>query len=476
MNTLQIQHDKELGIYDKERKLKLNKFIEEFNDKESNQLLKSKMKKLKEERNKIQIKIQAHLEKQMIKKNTELTKMENDENNKRIAFLQKMRDEEKKDLLKRRKKNTDELSKLREYINNKPPTEKYLYQKKIQKFSEDENNLIIKENNKRKQFMKHIDLNEFNEMKKNLDENKYKQIMDSNEKTKVLKESWAQRQKLIPLYVSPLSKITIEEEYKTKEEEQNKILRSIELKNIQKNYSKNVPKPLKIVRQKIEDETHQKKTHVIKSNSYSDLLRQKMIKNYNKKNKQKSCELISNNNINNNLTTKGENKQKLSQKILQNNLSSQNSKNRNLEKKTQIDYLKEFRRINQEKKEQKIKSGKYQNLIEYTGTNDIKNLIKNNGINNNTLKVANSRLESLEEKKKRKNLLLKCSGGVANKPELGEELCDLMIDSIQAKLSLIKEIDKNLEKHEEKKEEKKENDLIEENANSEEDSELNEND
>ena len=57
--------------------------------------------------------------------------------------------------------------------------------------------------------------------------------------------------------------------------------------------------------------------------------------------------------------------------------------------------------------------------------------------------MAKCKLESIEEKKRQKNLLLKCSGGVANKPELGEEVCDLMIDSIQAKLSLIKELDKN---------------------------------
>ena len=61
------------------------------------------------------------------------------------------------------------------------------------------------------------------------------------------------------------------------------------------------------------------------------------------------------------------------------------------------------------------------------------------------LKVAKCKLESLEEKKRQKDLLLKCSGGVANKPELGEEVCDLMIDSIQAKLSLIKEMDKSLD-------------------------------
>ena len=59
----------------------------------------------------------------------------------------------------------------------------------------------------------------------------------------------------------------------------------------------------------------------------------------------------------------------------------------------------------------------------------------------NILKMAKSQLESLEEKKKQKSLLLKLNGGIENKPELVEEICDLMIDSIQARLSIIKEIE-----------------------------------
>lgn len=128
-------------------------------------------------------------------------------------------------------------------------------------------------------------------------------------------------------------------------------------------------------------------------------------------------------------------------------------KNKNDKKKTE-DYLKERRKINELNREKKRNAGELTHL-DYSGTNDIRKLIKDNGINENMLKVAKCKLESLEEKKRQKNLLLKCSGGVANKPELGEEVCDLMIDSIQAKLSLIKEIDKSLDEsvHEERKDE-----------------------
>ena len=126
------------------------------------------------------------------------------------------------------------------------------------------------------------------------------------------------------------------------------------------------------------------------------------------------------------------------------NKSFERNKTDNKKKKEPFDYLKERRKINEINKEKKRNAGELTNTG-LAGTNDIKKLIKeNNGINDNTLKVAKCKLESMEEKKRQKNLLLKCSGGVANKPELGEEVCDLMIDSIQAKLSLIKELDKNL--------------------------------
>ena len=154
------------------------------------------------------------------------------------------------------------------------------------------------------------------------------------------------------------------------------------------------------------------------------------------------------------------NEPQLSQKILENmnkNINNNNKINKSFENNNNktIDYLKERRKINEINKEKKRNVGELTKL-DYSGTNDIKKLIKENGINDNMLKIAKCKLDSIEEKKRQKNLLLKCSGGVANKPELGEEVCDLMIDSIQAKLSLIKEIDKSLDEsiNEENKDEK----------------------
>lgn len=480
INILQYKQEKELGIIDNNKKSKLNKFIEDCNNKNSNNLIEKKMKKLQEESEKIQLLMQKDLEKQREKRINEIIELEKEEEQKRMDLLKKLRDKEREDIEKRKNKNTEELLKIKSFIRKKPNKTTYLYKKNEDNYTDKENNLVKLENIKRKAYMKHIDLNEFNEMKKNFDQMKSKRILESNEKIKLTKDTWCQRHKLIPLYANPLSKLVIEEENKMKQEEQNKILQRKTLKKIQKNYSqKNVPKPLKIIKEKItENDNSEKfskreKVHMAKSNSYSDILRQKAIEKYKAaKNKREK----------NKIDDEGDediyiDEPQLSQKILGNkkndkkynkiNQSFEKHKN-NKGKNVTIDYLKERRKINELNREKKRNAGELTKL-DYSGTNDIKKLIKENGINDNMLKVAKCKLDSIDEKKRQKNLLLKCSGGVANKPELGEEVCDLMIDSIQAKLSLIKEIDKDLneslnEKNENDKNNKTGNGNIQENT------------
>ena len=123
------------------------------------------------------------------------------------------------------------------YINNciirkKPLQTTYLYQKQKDNYLDKENNLIKVENLKRKEIMKHIDLKEFDEMKKKYEKMKLKRMKESNEKIKTIKQTWSQRIKLIPLYVNPLSKVVSEEENKMKQEEQNKILQRQKLDKI----------------------------------------------------------------------------------------------------------------------------------------------------------------------------------------------------------------------------------------------------
>ena len=437
INTLQQAQEKELGINSK--KIKYNKFIEEYN-KKNRSLIEKKIKKLKDEKEKLQLIMQKDLKKQIDKKNDEINNKEKEDKEKRTALLKKIHDEEREDIEKRKKKNSELLLKIKENINKKPKNKVYLYQQKKDKFLSDENNLVKLEKMKRKALMKHIDLNEFSEMRKNYEQIKSKKIIESNLKIENIKKSWAERHKLIPLYISPLSKLINEEDKKNKKEEENKILKIKDLKTTQKTYSKDkIPKPIKKITDKItenenEKESQKSKPFFIKSNSYSNLLREKAMIKYKEKEKNK------NKNSKENLS--GEEEDLNSESPPKNKNDKSIDKNKK-EKKIVFDYLKERRKIKQLKKERR----KSVDLspMDYIGTNEIKNLIKNKGIDDNTIKLAKYKLDSIEQKAKQKNILLKCSGGIANKPELGDEVCDLMIDSIQAKISLIKEIDKTLD-------------------------------
>lgn len=441
INTLQYNQEKELGIIENNQKIKFNKFIEDYNNKENLSSIESKIKKIRKESQKIQLLMKLDLKKQIDKKNNEINNKEKEEEQKREAYLKKMHDEERIDIEKRKKKNTEELLKIKKNINKHPKDRIYLYQKNSEKYLSDENNLVKLEKMKRKEFMKHIDLNEFSEMRKNFEQIKSKKELESKLKIENIKKSWVERHKLVPLYVSPLSKLITEENNKNKKEEQNKVLRIKNLKTLQKNYSKEkIPKPIKKITDKtVENESERAnskiiKPYFIKSNSYSNLLRQNVMNKYKEKQRNKS--------LNDNLINREE------------DLNSKSSKRNNLYKsidsnekeKKVIDYLKERRKVKELNKKRRKSFEGFTNW-EYIGTIDIKNLIKNKGINDNTLQIAKYKLDSIEAKTKQKNFLLKCSGGVANKPELGDEICDLMIDTIQAKLSLIKEIDKSLDEN-----------------------------
>lgn len=439
INTLQYNQEKELGIIENNQKIKFNKFIEDYNNKESQSSIESRIKKIREESEKIQLLMKLDLKKQIDKKNNEINNKEKVEEQKREAYLKKMHDEERIDIEKRKKKNTEELLKIKKNINKHPKDKIYLYQKNSEKYLSDENNLVKLEKIKRKEFMKHIDLNEFSEMRKNFEQIKSKKALESKLKIENIKKSWVERHKLVPLYVSPLSKLITEENNKNKKEEQNKVLRIKNLKTLQKNYSKEkIPKPIKKITDQTVDNESEKtnskiiKPYFIKSNSYSNLLRQNVMNKYKEKQRNKS--------LNNNLISGEEDLNSKSSK--RNNLCK--SIDSNIKEKKVVDYLKERRKAKELNKKRR-KSFEGITNGDYIGTIDIKNLIKNKGINDNTLQIAKYKLDSIEAKTKQKNFLLKCSGGVANKPELGDEICDLMIDTIQAKLSLIKEIDKSLD-------------------------------
>jgi hypothetical protein len=448
-NSMNYQQEKELGIIEKNKKLKLKKFIDDLNNKEKNEIIEEKIKKIQEDSKKLQLKMKSDLEEVINKKNFKMDQLEKEKEDKIKKYLNDMKEEEKKYIKTRNQKAKEQLLKLKELQleNNKEQKNKktmHLYKKIEDKFLKNEEDKVKIENKSRKEKMKHIDLNEFNELAKNFDEMKSKQLYESKLKIKKQREIWSQRYKLIPEYVNPLNKVIEEEKNIMKKKEQEKILEMQKLKDLQKQYK--VPKPLIIAKEKTIDIVDQRKQKskkiLIKSSSYSDVIRQKMMIKFNttKNKKEKGEEADSNLNKAKDIINFKLPLICLKEKYRKVNKSFEKDKNNNQNHELSTDYLNQRRLINEKNRERKRNLGELSNL-DYSKTNDIRKLIKENGLDENMLKMAKSKLEILDEKKKQKSLLLKLNGGIANKPDLGEEICDLMIDSIQARLSIIQEIE-----------------------------------
>ena len=448
-NSMNYQQEKELGIIEKNKKLKLKKFIDDLNNKEKNEIIEEKIKKIQEDSKKLQLKMKSDLEEVINKKNFKMDQLEKEKEDKIKKYLNDMKEEEKKYIKTRNQKAKEQLLKLKELQleNNKQQKKQktiHLYKEIEDNYLKNEEDKVKIENKSRKEKMKHIDLNEFNELAKNFDEMKSKQLYESKLKIKKQREIWSQRYKLIPEYVNPLNKVIEEEKNIMKKKEQEKILEMQKLKDLQKQYK--VPKPIIIAKEKTIDIVDQRKQKskkiLIKSSSYSDVIRQKMMVKFNttKNKKEKGEEADTNINKAKDIINFKLPLICLKEKYRKVNKSFEKDKNNNQNHELSTDYLNQRRLINEKNRERKRNLGELSNL-DYSKTNDIRKLIKENGLDENMLKMAKSKLEILDEKKKQKSLLLKLNGGIANKPDLGEEICDLMIDSIQARLSIIQEIE-----------------------------------
>ena len=211
----------------------------------------------------------------------------------KLLALKHMREIEREGIKKRKEKTQEEVLKKLKYRNEKPKKEYYLYEKLYNNYLDREDNLIKKENAKRRAYMRHIDSHEFLEMEKNYLERKI-QIEENMKENKIsLKQEWTERQKLIPSYDNPFIKLLKEEKVKLQLEKELKLQKLKENKYNMINFSNKLRKPQKW-KEKLDNYNIEKKkeNNIKKSkifnqslafkNDYSDKIRKKLIKKINK--------------------------------------------------------------------------------------------------------------------------------------------------------------------------------------------------
>ena len=400
------------GLLQKEIKINMRNFLDnyEFNQEIFNQ----KIIKLQEESKLRREKMERDIEEKITKKKKELKNKELEEEYKKQKLLEKLRNDEKNNIQQRFNLNNQKSLKLKIHLHDKIQNSNYSYQEKEKKYIENEEKLIKLENIKRKNVMKHINLKEFSNFRKEFEQNKIKVEEEQNNKFKQLKELWNERSKLIPNYISPFLE-KYKEEYENKiNYEKKKSEKFIQLKNIKLDYSKNkIPKVKKAIKSPLKE----KEFDILsKSKDYSKNIRLKIRNKKIKEENSKRNKNTLNNSSNNTKRIKNEN-------IIENNKRE--------------DYLTKMRL-------QRNKSSSFfDNVNSMFKKNSIKKFLNSEIDFHQKLNAMNSKLNSLDEQAKQKEKLLRFNGGVKSNPDLGNEICALYLNSINTKLNIIENFENN---------------------------------
>ena len=406
----------------------ISNFLENFEkDKEEYQL---KVKEYEKQSNEIKEKMKKDKIITSKRREKELEQNNKEDLNKKEKLLLENKEKEHKIFLKRKKEIEDKIEIAKPFIKEKlTKSEKdYLYYKNNEKYKLNEQILIDRVNMQKKEFITQEELKENYEKIKEQKELLQEEI---KEKKRKLKEMWINRSQILPSFKSQISKICEEddkEKYMNYDDKKKKIA---ELENHKIEYSKNnIPKPLiskklKTLREKrlIKEDKNSvlltEKNNKKRKNFYYVSPPKKKIENYN------SQKEINNSN------------QKYSDEENLNSLISKRQKRflkpiQILHPKPEkpINYLDEIikKRQSEEKKSYKKIKVNINNSETQTG-----NIIEE-------LNIIKGQTDVLDNEVKQKKEFIKLNGGYEQNPLLGDELGDMLIESIQAKLNVISQL------------------------------------
>lgn len=427
LKNISMQIDSIINSDKPDKKGIIRDFLANFEkDKE---ILEEKSKLYEEQRNKIKQKIYNDLNMSREKRDKEFEKKIEEEEIKKKELIQERIKTERDILIKRKQEIDEKLQKTKECIYKKldKSKEDYLYFQKQQKFLQEENQLNIKVKLIKKDPL--VSKEELEELAAKIKEHQEMTNQQAKENANLRKEMWKNRSQVLPRYKSPVLQI-IENEELQKEEERKK---TIERKELMSNEVKHLIET-KIPVPKIDPELKKKREN---QNIKMD---KNLIMKIRNKNKQKQflIEIPK---------PKVHKKSKLSivEAIDNNNYINNTELNSYLSKKPKrfgapkhalhprpdkpIDYLADIRK-SREKSPRKIVQF---NVNEYLSTDKNDNLIEG-------IQLAKSQTDILDTKVNKKKELMMANGGYSKNPELGNEIGNMLVDSIHAKLDILNAI------------------------------------
>ena len=412
-----------------------NNYIDNNKEKEEKKIkdeINKKLKQFRDENSIIFKRIKDDAELNLEKRIKEFDKLEKEESERKRLELIRKNKEEKMLEKKREKKVNKEVIKNKPFINNnniRGQKKNYLYFKMANSFDKNEEKLLKKQKKLKLKISDNI--NEENEKKRNdyLEKKRLEMIDNINN----LHNMWKERNNLLPKYKSPLYEKILDSEENNKENERNKLELKKQLYYEKEKYCKEkirIPHISNILRKKNEKKNNNlfyknfTKRNKSSGADPTKINNNKFIQSYsinenkflNSETTNEIINLKENKLIKSYSTSSIKNNNLLNIKKIGKNLNHKNIRNPN-----DFNYLEEL------KKERNCRK------------NEIKYL--NFGKSNN-LDFIRGKIQLMEEKYHRDKELLKVKGGYAHNQELGDNVNELLVNSIKTKLDIIENMSK----------------------------------
>ena len=446
------------------RREKIKIFLNNFDrDKEkSNSKTKEYYKKYKEKNEQIK-KIEEKIE---INSQREIEKIEENKKKKEKLILdnarkiiekerenrekiKKQKEEKDKEIMEKLQKHNEEKTEEQKELENKFINKKKnqcIYYRNQQQFLQNEKDYFKTEIDKNKALYYSVSLEEIKEFKSKMRKNHSKNMTEIIDKYNKIKDDWKKNKKELPKFKSHLFQVAESESKKIKEEEEKHKQLIKEYIKAKKDYSEIQQEKKLEVSEKLKKQREDNIKKLTEKKIIKDTLlnhkkgRILLVKRDPNKPKKYNWDLKLEFDEKNPLLKSEEIKKALIKKPQKIILSNSVDRKKNLiipNKK--IDYLKDF-----------IKK-RNQNQLNNDNENSVKKekakwdkIIKDNKSsfkqNIQAVKIKAGYLEQLANEKQK---ILKINGGIEKNPELGQKISDLLVDSIQAKLSILNSIDNN---------------------------------
>ena len=441
------------------RVMNLKSFLNNFErDKEIAEIRAKKYIKENKQRNQLYMN-NANLFEEKLKQ--DMIQKDKEEKEKEKQYVLKLR-KQAKDLESKQSKQVVQKSLLyKPFINQKvDKARSYLFMKQYEKFIKNEQKLLDKENNLRKNYMKPFSNEEIDEFNSIMDKKREEKKLITEEKSQKLQQEWKEREKTIPTYISPFLDKAFEGITNDVKEEKARNEHRTVLLDKKKEYSTEVrtshvpPKNKSLEKKRLE---------TINNLDPKRFLLNKDTLQHHKRKGRVLLKKVDPNKPNNkyewlkSLNKSTENDKDIEDKLIKRpknymlSMSLERNK-RNKLPNIKYDYLRKNKKdkekkesadnlnnsedkdkdkdINEEENYIKASAKKWDKLI---NESDDANLIDN--INNARDKIKKLEYEALQSEK-----LMKSHDDINQSVELNKKVSNLIIDSIQAKITLLKKM------------------------------------